>query len=533
MKKIVAISLALVMVFSLIGCQSEQNKIYEEVATSSSTDQNTSETSGEESLSQEEKIIKNQMSGISIEEFPPYTPKPDDKLSGELIVKMYAWRGGPPAVYFLAQEFMELHPNVKIDFDYDITAQENFAIGVEEGKIRKANYYARLRTELLSGEGNYLLYGSGEELNQYQLSNNGTLLDMLEYFENDPEIDENDYFMDALNAFLVNGKMTSIPISFAFNATFLNRKIMEELGVDLTDRFAVTTSELLDWYEMALESNPDLQFLFSAPGKDKLFQYERVDYIDLDTKRVTFNSPEFTRFLERTNNVINDDPDIMEKAVGKTYGAIANENLFYHETGEEPYSIPYFDGNLAYDMAVNGRVSFATIEAVDMYPLVNFQQPLEYMAGPFAFTSTEGKLGLTSKEDFSVPSSCKNPELAFEFIKYCISNREELTFARYNHNNWSYTHEIALNKNTFSKMAVDAPETIKRVGVAGYAKFEPVDGDALKKTVEQALAQKTVNDKLYGVDAEEIFDEFYVQGIIGAEECAKKIQDRAEIWLGE
>ena len=42
-----------------------------------------------------------------------------------------------------------------------------------------------------------------------------------------------------------------------------------------------------------------------------------------------------------------------------------------------------------------------------------------------------------------------------------------------------------------------------------------------------------VNVNAYNVDVQEYLDEFYVNGLITAEECAKKIQDRTYMWLME
>lgn len=38
---------------------------------------------------------------------------------------------------------------------------------------------------------------------------------------------------------------------------------------------------------------------------------------------------------------------------------------------------------------------------------------------------TEGKLGIRTVDGFAMPSSLKNKELAWEFIKYCLSARED------------------------------------------------------------------------------------------------------------
>lgn len=51
--------------------------------------------------------------------------------------------------------------------------------------------------------------------------------------------------------------------------------------------------------------------------------------------------------------------------------------------------------------------------------------------------------------------------------------------------------------------------------------------------VNEIFSLPLVNLNSYGVDVQEYLDEFYVNELTTAEQCAEKIQDRAEIWLNE
>ena len=51
--------------------------------------------------------------------------------------------------------------------------------------------------------------------------------------------------------------------------------------------------------------------------------------------------------------------------------------------------------------------------------------------------------------------------------------------------------------------------------------------------VNEIFSLPLVNLNSYGVDVQEYLDEFYVNELITAEQCAEKIQGRAEIWLNE
>ena len=68
----------------------------------------------------------------------------------------------------------------------------------------------------------------------------------------------------------------------------------------------------------------------------------------------------------------------------------------------------------------------------------------------------------------------------------------------------------------------------------GFPKSYPgLDPDATVEEMEAMLSVNTVYAGAYNVDVQEYLDEYYVNGLITAEECAKKIQDRTYMWLSE
>lgn len=516
--------ITIILMFAVYGCQSEQDRIY--------SDATISEQYSLQNSSDNMDAIDDGIKGQA----PVFTPAPDDELSGTLTVKTYRWYGEQPNIYLLAREFMELHPNVTITFDYEIDGQENYALSLSERALREENYYARLRTELLSGEGDDLLFNLADQLNPYQLSANGILMDLQPYWENDPEINPDDYFMKVLEAFKTEGKLTTIPLSFSFRGIFLNRTIIEEMGVDADSFLSVNATDVLGLYEKARENNPDLQLFFSAMGKDVLLRTEIPDYMNLADNTATFYSPDFIELLEKTGNSINDDPELdLDYEIGRCYSALADELLRYRATGKEPLSVLKADDpyNGPYNIVTKGRISFAALDVVDMYQLINFQQPFEYLAGPFPLATTNGKLSVYSAEDFAVPASCKSPELAWQFIKYCISERKDTTFSHYGEYLPDYTKSIALNKKNFMTAAERLPKTIEETYIPGYANIEPVDGVLLLERLERILELELINADQYGVDIMQFLNEYYINELTTAEQCAKKIQNRAEIWLGE
>lgn len=70
--------------------------------------------------------------------------------------------------------------------------------------------------------------------------------------------------------------------------------------------------------------------------------------------------------------------------------------------------------------------------------------------------------------------------------------------------------------------------------VIGYPGAYPdIDPDALVAEMDRILSHNPVCMDFYPLDVQDYLDEFYKNGLTTAEECAQKIQGRAEIRLNE
>ena len=531
-RKILQIVFIMFLVLLLCpGCQSNQNEIFSESAETPSQPLG-EETS--ESIVPEVDYDSPNYIGPDKSELQDLEPIENDTLSGELLIKRCSVDDN---VNFLAQEFMQLHPDVKIRFEEALSDSEVVKLSREERRIKRENYFSQVRMELASGEADYLIFGMRDFLDPVQLSKNGLLIDLQPYFENDPEIDRKEYFSQILSAYFVDGKLPTIPMSFMYNAVYLNRPLLEKNGIDLSNVVTVTPQDLLDWYEVTRASEDDLNLFFTSPGKETLFATERLVYMDLTKKTARFDSPEFAEFLERTAATENSDPELDADELAYGDSGLFNEQIRFQETGK--LDERYFGPVGSYGYETYGGISqrscpaMATWESADTYALLYLEQPMEYVAGPYPLLSSDGKLGLESIEDFAIPSSCKDPDLAWEFIKYCIRPREKerMDFA---YLGWAipYTHRLPISKTNLYYHLQDLAED-GTTGLAMTYQFEPFDVDAVTDQLNEILSLPLVNLNAYGFDVQDYLDEFYVHELTTAEQCAKKIQGRAELWLNE
>ena len=529
MNRILPIILAAsLMLLTLSGCQGTSDQVY-----SQAIQQSSESTPGERSEPEIDYDAPNYI-GPSKDEIKEPEPLADDDLSGELVIKSCYLDYKLP---YLAEEFMALHPNVTITFDIGIQTAENNTLTRAERQLRQENFYTQLRVEMASGEAGYLLYRMDERFHIPQLSGSGLLEDLRPYFENDPDLDSSEYFQPVLEAFSCDGKLPVIPISFMFDGVYFNREILKTIDVDADSLETVNVTQLLDWYEKAAETDSALNLFFTSPDKGTLFPIERPSYIDLNAGTSNFESPEFVSFLERTQAANAEDPDLdYEEERGVMDSGIFNEQIRFQTTGgimDSAFCIGALDVDRFQNMLYKSRPAFASVETVMNYYIVYMEYPMEYLAGPYPLVSSNGMLGLRSRESFSIPSSCTTKELAWEFIKYCISPREEewVTFSHLG-SPGMYTNDIPISKTNFQNNLKHYAECGNRGAIVGY-KPDSLDTEAVTKRFEQVLSLPLVNSGTYGIDVQEFLDEYYVNGLGTAEQCAKKIQERVTIWLHE
>lgn len=507
-KPLCSLLLVLCLVFTCAGCQNEQEALYSQ-ALSSQTDEASEQESMPESALQ--------------------SSEPGDGLSGTLTIKTASYLKNS-SINFLAEEFMQLHPQVKIEFDYELGEAELNSLSRTERNMRRDSYYTQLRLELASGEGNYLLYNVQEKLDLPSVS--GLLEDIHEYWDSDPDIDPEEYFTPVLEAFTVGGKIPVLPFSFKYNCMYFSSSILQSLSVDAGSIQSVSCDDILDWYEEARKSDPQLNLIFTSPGKDTLFAAEKPRYIDLENKTADFQSPNFIRFLERTAAVSNEDPELdPESEIGISDPELMNEKLRCLDTGADPSVTLGNFAELFGHLVTASRPAFAAQLDVGLAEMASALHPMEYVAGPYPYTSSDGKLGITSLESFALPVSCKNKDLAWAFMKHCVLPRDSVDFSHMG-SRQRYTHDIPLSKTNLRNFLEDFAENGVPMMIT-EPRLDPMDLENTTEVLEQILSMPLVNTGAYGVDLQDYLDEYYINALTTPEQCAEKLQDRVNIWLHE
>ena len=214
-RKCAALLFALLLVVECFACQSEQDEIYSQAVEDQKSAVSAAPTAepGDGEASE--------------------MPQSEDSLAGELTIRVGVQRS-MYEITALTMEFMKLHPGVTVTIDADYSITQWSGLSSAEQRMNQESFRSQLRTEIASGEADYLIFDFTDELDLTPLSQVGALSDMSEFWENDPDLQEDDLFMPVIEAFQVEGKMTAIPYAFLLPTVTFSQHVIDDAGIDLT-----------------------------------------------------------------------------------------------------------------------------------------------------------------------------------------------------------------------------------------------------------------------------------------------------------
>jgi multiple sugar transport system substrate-binding protein len=157
----------------------------------------------------------------------------DGEIGGEITISTFDSMTTYPLLREAARLFMDIHPGT-------VVRVETFApmpIQTEDGRIiasggGERDYINRINTELMSGRGADIL--AMDILPFYEYARNGQLVNLLEFMQNDPHFDFDDYQTALFDSLTTDRGMFVFPMVYFFwfltyNASQLNESQQEQL----------------------------------------------------------------------------------------------------------------------------------------------------------------------------------------------------------------------------------------------------------------------------------------------------------------
>ncbi len=392
------------------------------------------------------------------------------------------------------RKFQELYPDVEVIFND--TAIDVLSASFESYDIAMQKYQQDLSLKMISGGAPDLIVNMSDYTTQFVPS--GLIYDLNKFIENDPEFIYEDYYMNVIEGQEINGGLYRMPTEFTFKSIRFRKDVFDNLGISEDEIDTVDYKFLYDLYFDTVESEnlPDVkQILFDVfDGKALMYNEERAVAFDSNTMTVNFNAPEFIEYLETTNKYEQNSP----------FAFLAYEGELFSQ-----------DGYIAVGMNVAPSPSDALIDEK------------ENVTKAYPVVTSQGELIVEAVESMTIPKDAKNPELAWEFIKFHISEGEVTFKTEDGHEYGSKGNGlIQINRNNHLNNAKSTFEYFKRDEdfTAKYFSY-------LESALELPVAAGLTDIQLSG--ALNLLQMDFYNGLMTAEECAKAMQDRAEIYFAE
>jgi len=462
MKKTKVIGIILGCILLFSACGNDQREIY---------DQSMGQIEQTEQIEQADQVTESEAE----------TPE-SKELTGEITFRI-------PVAYtekMLAEEFTALHPGVTITFlEHEVMDEEDLL-----------EFADLLAVEMMSGNAADICDLS---LGDYvQWSRSGLLRDLNELIDSDPTFRREDYFTNVFEAVEVDGKLYGLPFGFNTSLVWLDKPMMEALDVDLSQYDGISIPQVMDLYEEAeqkglLPAGYVLEEIYPTYLNGK----ERGVYYDGREGWADFENPEYIRFLDRLTKMIKDPKEKWKTVVGHSDNQYPkNENSFM-------FSSWYLDAA----------------------HILWYEQSSEKWTAPIPLVRSDGKREFDCSM-YGISSDSDNAELAWEFLKYCISEKKPEDYGTGSQDVWYkdiFYGLIPINRLNTRHMA--------EYMYAGTGVNEEVY-DKFVGIAEQVDTMDFVSKDLMKVWGS-LDEDFFTYGLLTVEEYVRQLQERTELNLQE
>ena len=483
MEKYISVTKVLSVFFMLflIGCNANSNTYHK--ITSKIDEEKTKKNS----ISSTENEIDH--SSISASQ----TPK--EILQGHLTIKTF-W---DEDIGIYIQDFISLHPNVTIDL-------------IQPGKddfFSFDDYQMQTAVELMSGKSADIIDVAGLAVFKYAKS--GAFCDLYSFMDSDPDFNKDDYYTNIFEGKEFNGSLYSMPCGFTYDMLYGSKNLLEAANLQLP--ITINYKEMFSIYEEVLASTEESPKLMPGLDPYTFFYYEYPEYYDINTRTASFNTPDFIEYLKTTKDRIplNDEND---------FTRIGYDDSFLYKD----YLFCKFD--------ISGGTD-----------LFNFIYDFQNITEPIPIVSTSGNTYFRTMREYAIANSSTNKELAWEFIKYYISEKElpNTLESEYAEKYYSvYNAFVPINKeNFFHGFKFSCNYALKYVN----ADFSvPLKDDEIDQLIGQSLklidqwnqsrTTEQAEGEIYGLLCDEL-NNYYYFDLLTAEEVAAKLQNKMKIFLQE
>ncbi|MEH7308224.1 ABC transporter substrate-binding protein [Neobacillus drentensis] len=475
MKKILALMMSLIVMFSLVACssgntQSDENKHNEQNNTNKGHQDN-NKNSNREDLSL--KVSRDEKKTITISVL-----------------------GKHPDFVLAAKEYEKKHPNIKIEL-------KSFASGGGAlSALQLEKYVAQTTTEVLSGKGADLFILNDQSLPLDRYIDKNAFVNLNQYIEKDTSFDKSQYYMNILEHSKVNGGLYVLPTHFSLGALIGNQEAISKTGVQIDDRQNWTWDRFTEISkQLKAKGTLDTAMVVSPVGilNPLVFSNENYDQlVDTEKNEAHFDSPFFIDLLERVKKMY-DDNVLSDNQVG-----VMRTTYFT--------SSPIYSAN---DYAMRAAIYYQNAANIYDFP-----------------HSSEKESGVTFSgyDRYAMNANSTVKMEAWDYLKFLLSYEIQTQSV-----SGMFPVNIAANEKEFTDVIEGKVENTKgsggKGGKGGAVTVSEASLEPLKQMISEANTQIRWNEKIRTIIEEE--SNSYFKGQKSAQSVADIIQNRVMTYLNE
>lgn len=377
-----------------------------------------------------------------------------------------------------AENFEKKYPDITITINtYQGTSGENAA----------NDYRTLLNTKIMSGKAEDIIFSTQLPVNKYM--DMGVFEDLSDYISKTPEMNDENFFLNVLEAAKdEEGHLFILPYMSSFQVISFDKAVVTENDANNENAENICFSKAVR-YAKQMTDTTQLKNVYLLQGKsinyiENLVKEHQESLIDMNEKKVNIDTEQYVGWLEEVKKM--------------------EEKGYFNSE----HSIDYYSNEYHFAMVTDYDVQAAFYNIDDSLTL------------GMPITDEMGNVYTSSAYCFGLNSASKNKEIAWEFMKYLLSEEVQSSPS---------IHGLAVNKKGFETSA------------NRYFKFyedgtgSSVDFEEYKSLLLQWVTQVNSCDVLDPIIMDYINEENskYFDGTQSAEKTAQILQSKITQYLSE
>ncbi|WP_406241916.1 ABC transporter substrate-binding protein [Tissierella carlieri] len=404
------------------------------------------------------------------------------KMEGELTVSAMFEQ---EYLTIAAQKFMSKYPDVNIIINSYVRTEGDNVVGTSE-EFSAESYRNQLNTKIMTGKAEDIIFTGHLPIHKY--INMGVFEDLSNLLSLTPEINSDNYFMNVLEAPKnKDGNIYMLPLMSRFQVVSFDKHLVTDSGKKIEDGMTkISFGKAAEFAQQLVDNTSRKNTFLSQEEGASFLNYAFRDYfnefIDMDKKKVNVG--------EKYISLLNHVKDLEDNGYFAAKGSIDFYNMEY-----------YFAFNVDFDT----QAAFFSL-LPDTY---TYAMPL---------SDANGNVYVNPSNSVGISSNSKNKELAWEFIKFLLSDEVQSLPSFYG---------LGVNKKGFE----NSVENIFKL----YNRDEAVSKEEYRNLLEKWVMEINAYDINDPIISEFIWEESnkFFDGRQSAEESARILQAKISKYLNE